>query len=89
MGHKIFFYSRLNLKLAAIFGIREKFINFLFHVVLGSMSSKVSKFSRHRHFNNWSMSMSMCDKVSLLVYRHLLMPVYRPFSEKVKSVYGL
>ena len=53
------------------------------------MSSKVSKFSRHRHFNNQLMSISMCDKVSMLVYRHLSekidmsMSVYRTFSEKV------
>jgi len=75
MGHKIFFDSRLNLKIAAIFGIRENFQKIWYHVVLGYMSSKVSKFSRHRHFNNWSMSISMCDKVSMLVYRH--------FSEKI------
>ena len=128
MGHKLFFLLFYCIHklffIVAIFGIREKFWNFWYHVVLGLISSKVSKFSRQdiltiwkgqrmgmyclylsykgefiyaviragndtnlhriickwtRHNNhhvgntatNWSMSMSICDKVSMLLYRHL------------------
>ena len=63
MGHKISIYSRLSLKIVAIFGIREKFLNFCLLKCLNLVDIDT--------FKDRSMSMSMSDNVSMSVYRPL------------------